>query len=404
MQLTLCKQSALAVLRALRSTSAKGRASSRASSKRIDILAPDPSPGKRWTRRLIDSIDLGLPFSFAGQTVDFAVPDGSRRVRASNTTWTSYAKGIPPRAFIRTRCSNDDCVLAISGPELLYTELADIMHPVEHLMLGHELCGGFSRDAEDPYNGPVTYGIHPTTSVERIAGFLEEARYIHGIDRARESLKYLNDNAWSPTESLVAAVIRLPMDSLGYGFGELELNPRVFPNASLPGAADSRVPDIMIAGTPVGVNYDGAAHLDLDSIVSAARALEANPELVQARISLSNAVRNVRAKVVDDIRRNRELAADGLAVFPVVKEDLYTKGGLDQIIGHLIIVIEMLTSMDMSEQKRVLRMKRLGEERWRMAMSLLPGRHERNIQPARFIYGHKVSEGPGEIYKYWVEL
>lgn len=401
MELTLCKQSALAVLRALRSTRVTH---GRTPSKRIDILAPDPSPGKRWTRNLIDSIDLGLPYQFAGQSIDFAVPGGSSRIRTSNTTWTSYAKGIPPKAFVRTRCSTNACVLAISGPELLYTELADVMHPVEHIMLGHELCGSFSRDANDPYNGPVTYGIRPATSVDRIAHFLKEARYIHGIDKARNSLKYLNDNAWSPTESLVAALLRLPMDSLGYGFGELELNPRVFPNAALPGAANSRVPDIMIANTPVDVNYDGAVHLDLDSIVTAARKLEANPELVQARISLSNAVRSVRSKVVDDIRRNRELAADGLAVFPIVKEDLYTKGGLDQIIAYLIDVIELSTSMDMSGQKRILRMKRLSEERWRMALSLLPGRSERNIHVARFIYGHKVSDGPGETSECWVEL
>ena len=416
MQLTLCKQSALAILRSLR---AKGSASTggsrhssnhltagarRASSKRVDLLPPDPSPGKRWTRGLLESVGHDLPFEFAGKTLDFAVPDGSSRIRVSDSTWTVFSKGIPKGAFIRTRCSTDDCVLAISSPELLFVELAKYMHPVEHLMLGHELCGSFSRDAEDPYNGPITYGVQPATSVERIRHFLDEARNIHGIEAARTTLEYLNDNAWSPTESLVAALLRLPMDSLGYGFGELVLNPRVSPRVALPGTASSRVPDIIIAGTPVGVNYDGAVHLDLDSIVNAAREVETNPQLLQAQESLSKAVRSVRAKVVDDIRRNRELAADGFAVFPVVKEDLYPKGGLDQIVAHLVSTIEQLTHCDMTEQKKILRMKRLADARWRMALSLMPGKHERSIHVGRFICGHEVVEGSLKEYESWIEL
>lgn len=413
MQFTLCKQSALAVLRSLRATGQLVVPPSGSSTRgpagkvllaRADILPPDPAPRKRWTRGLIDGIDLGLPFEFGGKRVDFAVPDGALRIRARDTTWTVYADGIPKEAFIRMRCGVDDCLVAISGPELLFAELAKEMHPVELLTLGHELCGSFSRDASDPYNGPITYGVRPVTSVERIRSFLDEARGVRGLDVARETSKYLNDSAWSPTESLVAALLRLPADSLGFDFGELVLNERISPSAPLPGAAESRVPDIMIAETSVGLNYDGAAHLDLGSIVNAARGLEANPELVQAQVSLANAVRSVRAKVVDDIRRNRELAAGGLAVFPIVKEDLYTKGGFEQIVAHLIDVIEQSTDRDMSEQKEILGMKRLSDARRHMILSLLPGSHERNIHVARFINGNEVAEGPRRVSECWVEL
>lgn len=342
--------------------------------------------------------------SFAGKTIDFAVRDKESRIRMRNSTCTVYEKNLPDRAFI---CVNDDigdCAVAISGPELLFVELAKDMHPVEHLMLGHELCGSFSRDAEDPYNGPVTYGVPPATSAERIRSFLDDARYIHGIEAARTSLGYLNDNAWSPTESLVASLMRLPIDSLGYDFGELELNPRVFSSAVLPGSLKSRVPDIVIAGTPVGLNYDGALHLDLDSIVSAARAIETNPQSLSAQKRLASTVRSVRAKVVDDIRRNRELTAGGLFVLPIVKEDLYSKGGLNQMAAHLIATIEKYTDRDMSEQKKILRMKRLEDARWRMALSLLPSKRERNYRPPRFLCGHEMREGAGETLEYWVEL
>ena len=412
MEFALCKQSALAVLRSLRAAgsphaqpfNAQSRNTTSARSTRSNLPSSDPSPRKRWTRGLIDNANLGLPFSFAGKKLHFAVPNMDSRIRVQNSTYTVYAKGIPNNAFIRTRCSTDDCILVISGPELLYAELAKEMSPLEHLMLGHELCGTFSRDAENPYNGPVTYGVQPVTSVARIRRFLDEAQNIHGLDVARASVEYLNDNAWSPTESLIAALLRLPMDCLGYGFGELVLNTRVSPSMFLPGSASSRVPDIMIAGTPVGVNYDGAVHLDLDLIVNAARDLEANPELAQAQESLTKAIRNVRAKVIDDVRRNRELAADGLAVFPVVKEDLYTKGGFDQIVAYLIAVIEQLTNLDMGEQKKVLRMKRLSDVRWHAAMSLLPGKHKQAIHVSRFICNHEVPDGPTEVYECWIEL
>ena len=115
-------------------------------------------------------------------------------------------------------------------------------------------------------------------------------------------------------------------------------------------------------------------------------------------------VRNVRAKAVDDIRRNRELAADGFAVFPVVKEDLYPKGGFDQIAEHLITVIEQLTDRDMSMQKKFLHSERLSNARWKMMLSLLPGKHERNIHVARFIGGHEVIEGQPEVFECWIEL
>lgn len=405
MQLTLCKQSALTVLRSLRVSSlVPATGASTTTSSRCNLLPPNPFPGKRWTKRLFNNVESNLPFRLTENTIDFAVPNGNSRVRLDNSTWTIYSKGIPNNAFIRTRYSTDDCILAISSPELLFAELAKTMHPVEHLMLGHELCGTFSRDPIDPYNGPITYNVRPATSKVRICNFLAEARNIHGLSMARETAEYLNDNAWSPTESLVAALLRLPINSLGYGFGELTLNPRIPAHVMLPGTASSRAPDIVISGTPVGVNYDGAVHLDLDSIVDAAKEAAISPQVAQTQIALSQAVKKVRSKVVDDIRRNRELAANGLAVFPIVKEDLYTRNGLDQVVAHLITIIEQLTDRNMNEQRRVLDMKRLGDARWHMALSLLPGKHERGIQVAHFVYGHEVQAIPTTQFERMVEL
>ena len=394
MQLTFNKRTALAILRIFRADQSRAVALRR----RTNILPPDPAPRKRWSRKLLDSIDLGIPYDFAGKDLYVATPDNASRLRTRGVDSTIYASGVPNGSFI------DLNGFAISGPELIFAELAGEMHPIEHLMLGHELCGSFCRAADDPYNGRVVYFIEPVTSVEKIRRFLNEAKGIRNIEAARVSAAFLNDNAWSPTESLVAALMRLPIDNLGYDLGKLVLNPRVKPEHVLPGSKDSRVPDIIIADTPVGVNYDGLKHLDLDSIAKAAIELSANPGIAQTEVELKRTIRDVREKALDDIRRNRELAAEGFSVFPLLMEDLYVRGGMDQVVAQLIDQLERLADRDMSRQKRFLRGRDLARERFRMMLSLLPGKHERDVHVARFIQGHMLLEGPMKVHECWIDL
>ena len=294
--------------------------------------------------------------------------------------------------------------IAISSPELLFVELAEYMHPIEHVMLGLELCGTFSRDPADPYNGRISYGVASATSVSRIRRFIDEAKGIRGIEQARVSAALLSDNAWSPTEALIASLLRLPIDSLGYGLGPLRLNLRVMRGQDLPGSRSSRVPDILIDGTSVGINYDGLKHLDLMSIVQATMDVAVNPESPNPNNELRKTISEVREKALDDIRRNRELASGGYFVFPVVMEDLYTGRGLDAIVSQILDAIESRGEGDMSEQRRHIAQRQLSDERYRMILSFLPGKHERNIEPARFIEGFKVSDDPGEVSNYSVSI
>ena len=395
MQITFNKMTALSLLRTLRAN-AQG---CRALAIRTNIVAPDPFPRKRWSKKAFQSIKFDVPFELDSYPVDVAVPNASMRLESRSASNTTYSAALPEGAFVSLGNG-----LALSGPELLFAELAGSMNPVEHLMLGHELCGSFSRDAKDPYNGPITYGVKPATSTERIGAFIDQASYVHGIAHARESLRFLNDNAWSPTESLIAALLRLPIDSLGFDIGDLVLNPREHATAQLPGAKGSRVPDIVIAESAVGVNYDGFYHLNLHSVVTNAIEMGAHPEVSRAQAALNRAVRDVREKAVDDIRRNRELAAGGLFVFPVVKEDLYTPGGFDQVVEQLLNALETFSGRNVNEQRKILRKKALSRERHRAILSLLPGKSERSIQIGRFIYGNEVSTEPPRIDECWIEL
>lgn len=394
MKATFNKQTALALLRSTRLRNPRALSPG----KRVCITVPDITPRQRWTIGLAEAFLSDL-LTQLETPIQIAVPENMLRPRGKGFEGTIYNAGIPSGAFLEIGQG-----VTISGPELLFVELAEHMHPVEHLMLGHELCGTFGRDPYDPYNGSAAYGLKPLTSKARIQSFLKTAKSIRGIEAARVSASFLADNAWSPTESLLAAFLRLPIDSLGYDFGELILNPRVEAKHDLPGARSSRVPDIMIAGTSVGINYDGLAHLDLNSIVKAAVTVGNCPGESQSQKELGKAVSSVRAKAIDDIRRNRELAISGLSVFPVMKEDLYDAGGMNKIVAQLVRALEKLEGRDMEYQKRILQNRPLSSARRRMMLSLLPGKHERNVQIGRFIQGHPVVEGQHKVFECWIEL
>ena len=266
----------------------------------------------------------------------------------------------------------------ISAPELLFVEMAELLSPAEHLMLGYELCGRYARHPIDPRNGNAKLHVRPITSPEKLSAYLETCKGLRGALKARKTLDLLDNEAWSPTESIVATVASLPLTEFGYGIGRCKLNERVIPEGQLAVAAakESRVPDILFEDTMVGINYDGAVHLDLQAIANAGINMGKHPEALSSQQQHDRAIREVRAKAVDDIRRNRELAAAGYIVFPVVKEDLHDEGGLDKVMLQVMEAIETFAHKDMSEQKRFLESPFARERRQRLIWLLSPGSRE----------------------------
>lgn len=337
MRLAICKYSALRCLRHL-------RCNRKGAWRRCDLSSPDPSPRQRWSRKRVETerqrlFGRDVPHS----TLDVAVAHEGERIALSIVRNTIYARGLPEGAFVQITPE-----LSMSSPELLFVELANELSPLRHLLLGYELCGAYSLDPFDPVHGEGQMGLAPVTSVQAIRAFLARARGVRGSDKARETLRCLSDNAWSPVEAALAALLALPLERYGYGFGPCLLNRRVQTPAELAGTtgARSRVPDIMLPGTKVGINYDGAGHLDLGRISDAAREQALHPQDARAKRCLEQSIDAVRGKAVDDIRRNRELAAQGLVVFPVVKEDLRAPHGLDHVVR------QMLLAMDASARAR----------------------------------------------------
>lgn len=366
MILALNGLSALKVLRHLRQSSQPD----------LDQLSratlPEPDPGERgrWSQK--DIISFLQPFGCAGTFDDkdplcAAVPSARDRLRVKGVRNTVYATGLPSDAFIEVGRG-----LYISSPELLFVELATCMPPEVQLLCGMELCGTFSRDAAAPRNGEVAYQVPPVTCVERIRAFVESCRGINGLNQSREALEWLLDNAWSPLEAVIAELAILPAGMLGYDLWPVDLNLRVETKDGATKA--SRVPDLIFRGTDVGLNYDGEGHLPLQDVVDAAMHVALSPEEKSAEHELSEALDRVRSGSVSDKRRDRELSSAGMTVLAMTKEDLYERGGLDQVMRQVIDTIERTGKRRLTKQRALLESPLLSAMRQELIWSLLPGR------------------------------
>ncbi len=176
-----------------------------------------------------------------------------------------------------------------------------VMQPEVQVLLGYELTGSFSRNPLDPRGGAAAFGTPPATTVEKIGQFLSQCEGLPGIAQSRRMLQHVADNAWSPAEAVVAALMTLPFEYLGYGMGRLILNERqVAPDEpARAGARASRVPDILVPNTCIGINYDSLYHLDLDGVTKTAMSYALAPGDASAAEALRETQGSVREKVVD---------------------------------------------------------------------------------------------------------
>ncbi len=346
MQLSLNKQSALQAIRAIRCGKAPQVNRAINYMARVSLRSPQrPDGKKRWSPATAHLDWLGLPQPSQRAPLHVAVPTDANRIRARFFSSTIYSVGLPDDAFLDIGHG-----IQIASPELLFVELATVMIPQVLVLLGYELTGKYSRDAGAPRLGPITYGVSPLTTVEKIENFIARCHGIPGLCAARECIKYVSDNSWSPTESLIAAMAALPIENLGYGLGRLTLNERSDAGGghAICHEKGSRVPDMLVPKTPVGINYEGGGHLELDRIVAAATVAAENPGSVLFQDEVAHEKNQVREKYVDDLRRTRELASRGLVIVNATMEDLFVRYGLDTLMQQVIRAAERFSDRDFS--------------------------------------------------------
>lgn len=349
MRLALSGLTALRIWRAIRA----GKLPGVRVGARIDLPAPDPAPANRWTQKAFDLAFLGINEPLDQKhPLHIAVPDAKLRIRTRGTACSVFTR-IPTGSFVDVGHG-----VAIARPELIFAEMGAAMSLPIQLLLGYELCGCYSRDALDPRGEGITYSLDPLTTPDAIKNYLEGCHHLPGIWQSRYVLPYLAANAWSPIESVIAQMSLLPVEEAGYGLGDLVLNQRIGY-----GDGGSRVPDILFAGTHVGLNYDGGGHFGLDDVIAAA-GTDREKEVVA----------KARSKIVDDKRRDRELLVAGYSVMAVTSEDLYEPGGLDAVMAQVIELIERETGRELTEQRDFLNDERMASRRQRFLWSLLPGK------------------------------
>lgn len=368
MQLTLNSLTALRITRAIRSRQIPGSLE-----RRCDIVAPSPAPKQRWSRKGMASglALLGNVAEFSDQRpLDTLVPSKDQRLQLKGTRSTFRLGEYPPSSFVDLGNG-----IAMSGPELLFVELARVMDPPIHLLLGMELCGCFSRDAENPRGGAIAYNLKPATTIKRLRVFVQETSWLRGARQALATIDRIVENAWSPMEAIIATLAVLPRTELGYDLWPITLNPRkeLGERLSRLSDTDSRVPDIIFTGTTVGLNYDGEDHFRLVEIARAAVAADRDPGSSERSRELGQALADARARIVSDKRRDRDLMALGLTVFSVTKEDLEEDGGFDRVMGQVVETIERSGARTLMWHRSLSGDDALARARQDFIWSLMPG-------------------------------
>ena len=122
----------------------------------------------------------------------------------------------------------------------------------------------------------------------------------------------------------------------------------------------------------MGFNYDGRAHLDLDAVVEAAQ--KGDP---------AAAMRDVREKYLDDLKRNRELAAMGRVILPVTSSDLFAPGGLDAVMLEAALAMEEFDGRSASYLRTLLGRPSAGSRRQQLIWSLLPWTEAQRYAPGK---------------------
>ena len=350
--------SGLTALRALRVYRRSGAAPP---SSRERVPRPDPSPRHRWRAGLLplERLALDEPPS-AERSVELVCGRAGERVQARFARCSVHPSRLPAESF-----SDLGDGLFVPCPELLFLQLARVMAIEVLALLGYELCGTYARDPRDPRCGPIVYDVPPVTSTERIATYLDSCGEHAGVAECRLALSRVRDGAWSPMEAVVAQLLVTSAFDLGYGVGDIALNVRhgATPELVALGARESRVPDIEVAGSRVGFNYDGRGHLDLESIAEAAAAGDATER-----------VRAVREKNYDDIKRDRELVAGGHVVMPMVSQDLFGPGALDLVMLQAGHAMQELDGHGLADMRVVVDGSLLSARRQALVWALLPWR------------------------------
>lgn len=293
---------------------------------RTVVWPPNSTPYKSWTRaRLLQALAPldGLAEVIGDAAIDVCVPSPDCRIQVRGVTNIVSAPAWFKSPLVRV---NDS--FSFATPELLLAHLAAHDSLVTTALVAYELCGAY---AYDPTTCQVVYGLRSACTVDDLQRFIDEMPgRIRGRKRLAEAAGYVRDNSWSPMESVLALVLCLPPTEGGYGMGDITLN-RSVQNEDADG---ERIPDILFGSTHVGINYEGEGHFGTQNLTQVAH-LAAAKGSTDSFDMVEAAGRDVRARIVRDKRRDRDLIFANYKVVTVTREDLYSTSVLDRLVWQV---------------------------------------------------------------------
>lgn len=183
--------------------------------------------------------------------LDFLVLGNGAFRRSASVRPHVCTQDLPPGSLIPIACHASDAELFVCSPELAFLQICQIVDTCEAIYFGMCACSEFRFD---PFvQGGVVYrteGSHSIASLRSMEAFLDSAKGIKGIKRARLALVHVSEHARSPKECALGMLLCLPSRLGGFDLGRLSFNEgvRVFDGRDRWGRSKylMRYPDIVI--------------------------------------------------------------------------------------------------------------------------------------------------------------
>ena len=291
-----------------------------------------------------------------------------------NIDWASLSFGYMPTDY-NVRCyyrNGSWGEIEVSSSEYIPMHMAatcDVVHLAQIIM---ELCGTYAISPIPNSDGhsPCRYGLHPVTTLTRIASYAHTFRMRGGTKTLRAALHIAMDGSASPAETTLSLAMSLPHEMGGYGFPTPILNAEVSVPESFLGKVGGATyrPDAFWQGAYSDLEYQSTEyHLDplAATALVAAHGIDprADPEAAVWR-------RGLISKADADQRRMRDLQSLGLHVIPVTSFDLQSVRRLDQVAYALLRQFEKHASWDVCWSADE-RFAELDEHTWYQARRIL---------------------------------
>lgn len=207
--------------------------------------------------RMAKNVDYGA-LGIERRPIELLIGPGVKEAQSSSLKTHRFGVAeLPPRSV---RFYNEG--VFASTPQLIFVELARDLDEVDAVVLGFELCGGYSHFA---HRISGFYEREPPTDKDAIGRLVEDLAGLRGLTRVRRALDLVQPGSRSPMETLVACALSFPVDMGGLGFAPPQLNHLVELDrvaSSIAGTSCCYV-DLAWPEAKLGVEYNGGDfHLD----------------------------------------------------------------------------------------------------------------------------------------------